>query len=446
VPAVLVRALSVAGLLMWKWSVCAAHDIPADVVIQAFVRPEGHRLTVLVRVPLAAMRDFNFPMRDGVVLLDLTEPSRLDAMLREASRQWIVPALTIVEDGRPLAPPGIAAVRASLPSDSSFSEFTRAEGHMLETPLPPDTRLPWNQALFDVALEYPIASDRSRFVVDPQFARFGLRVVTVLRLTLPNDPERAFEFEGDPGPVALDPRWHQAALRFMRLGFRHILDGVDHLLFLFCLVLPYYRSVTSLVVVVTAFTVAHSITLAGAACGYAPDALWFPPLVETLIAASIVYMALENIVLTARPPVVTEAPAMRRRWGMALAFGLVHGFGFSFRLQEMLQFAGSHVVTSLFAFNLGVEIGQLLVLAVVVPVITLTFRAVVPERLGIIIASALAAHVAWHWMVDRGSTLGDYDWSASAAELATLARWSLAAVTVAMLVWLARLLPRGERS
>lgn len=137
---------------------------------------------------------------------------------------------------------------------------------------------------------------------------------------------------------------------------------------------------------------------------------------------------------------------MRRRWGMALAFGLVHGFGFSFRLQEMLQFAGSHVVTSLFAFNLGVEVGQLLVLAVVVPVITLTFRAVVPERLGIIIASALAAHVAWHWMVDRGSTLGDYDWSASAAELATLARWSLAAVTVAMLVWLARLLPRGERS
>ena len=172
VPAVLVRALSVAGLLMWMWSVCAAHDIPADVLIQVFVRPEGQRLTVLVRVPLAAMRDFNFPMRDGVVLLDLTEPSRLDAMLREASRQWIVPALTIVEDGRPLAPPGIAAVRVSLPSDSSFSEFTRAAGHMLETPLPPATRLPWNQALFDVALEYPIASDRSRFVVDPQFARF----------------------------------------------------------------------------------------------------------------------------------------------------------------------------------------------------------------------------------------------------------------------------------
>ena len=75
----------------------------------------------------------------------------------------------------------------------------------------------------------------------------------------------------------------------------------------------------------TAFTVAHSITLIASAYDLAPDALWFPPLIETLIAMSIVYMALENIV---------GARASQRRWMITFAFGLVHGFGFSFALRR----------------------------------------------------------------------------------------------------------------
>ena len=73
------------------------------------------------------------------------------------------------------------------------------------------------------------------------------------------------------------------------------------------------------------------------ALGFAPDALWFPPLIETLIAATIVFMALENI--------VGITPG--RRWIYAFGFGLIHGFGFSFALREQLQFAGDHLVTSL---------------------------------------------------------------------------------------------------
>jgi len=72
--------------------------------------------------------------------------------------------------------------------------------------------------------------------------------------------------------VQLDPRWHQAALQFVKLGFFHILDGTDHLLFLVCLVIP-FRRFRSLVAVVTAFTVAHSITLIASAYNLAPDAL-----------------------------------------------------------------------------------------------------------------------------------------------------------------------------
>jgi hypothetical protein len=137
--------------------------------------------------------------------------------------------------------------------------------------------------------------------------------VTVLRFLPPGGAERAFQFSGDPGRVRLDPRWHQAALRFVVLGFDHILDGIDHLLFLFCLVVP-FRSFVALVPIVTSFTIAHSITLIAAATGLAPDALWFPPLIETLIALSIVFMAFENIV----------GAKLHRRWMIAFGFGLVH--------------------------------------------------------------------------------------------------------------------------
>ena len=128
----------------------------------------------------------------------------------------------------------------------------------------------------------------------------------------------------------------------------HILEGPDHLLFLACLVIP-VRRLRALVLMATAFTVAHSITLLATAFGLGPQGLWFPPLVETLIAASILWMALANIF----------GASVHRRWMTAFVFGLVHGFGFAFALRESLQFAGSHVVSALLAFNVGIELGQI---------------------------------------------------------------------------------------
>jgi len=95
----------------------------------------------------------------------------------------------------------------------------------------------------------------------------------------------------------------------------------------------------------------------------------------------------------------------------------VHGFAFSFALRQSLQFAGGHIALSLVSFNLGVEIGQLLVLAVAVPVLSLLFSRVIQERMGVILLSAFVAHTAWHWMLDRGSTLGQYDYSWPALDL-----------------------------
>ena len=93
---------------------------------------------------------------------------------------------------------------------------------------------------------------------------------------------------------------------------------------------------------------------------------------------------------------------------IAFGFGLVHGFGFSFALKQTLQFAGSHLLTSLLSFNVGVELGQLLVLILLIPFLEALFRFVVAERMGTIILSALVARTRWHWMLDRADRLRQF--------------------------------------
>jgi HupE / UreJ protein len=401
-----------------------AHDIPNDVTVQAFVKPAGEQLHLLLRVPLQAMRDTEFPER-GPGYLDL---GRVDASLREAATVWIANAMELYEDDTRLPNPRIVDVRASLESDKSFVSYDQAFAHVTGPRLADDVQVYWNQTMLDVLFEYPIHSDRSRFAIHPGLARLGLQVITALRFLPPDGAVRAFEFVGDPGLVRLDPRWRQAALRFVKLGFFHILDGTDHLLFLFCLVIP-FRSFRKLIPVVTSFTVAHSITLIASAYNLAPDFLWFPPLIETLIAMSIVYMALENIV---------GGIGVQRRWMITFGFGLVHGFGFSFALRQTLQFAGSHLLTSLLSFNAGVELGQLLVLVLLIPLLEVFFRFAVAERTGTIILSALVAHTGWHWMIDRGDRLRQFRFAwpvLTAALLASAMRWLMVMLILGGLVW-----------
>jgi HupE / UreJ protein len=474
--AVIIAAAMVALFLLWSAATPAAHEIPNDVTVQTMLKPEGQRLRLLVRVPLVAMRDMAFPQR-GIDRLDL---ARAEQILRDAAQLWVADDIEMYEDDVRLAYPRIVEVRASLAGDRSFTSYDEALAHVTGPRLPDDTEFFWSQGLLDILFEYRIRSDQSKFSIRPKLARLGIRTQTVLRFLPPGGAVRAFEFHGDPGLVRLDPRWHQAAFQFVKLGFFHILDGVDHLLFLVCLVIP-FRRFRSLVAVVTAFTVAHSITLVASAYNLAPDALWFPPLIETLIATSIVYMALENIVFASRGAQSTEGAhpstlrepqgrgpqrgnrvgvesrpepgrgatssgralmvspsnheglaglALKRRWLVTFAFGLVHGFGFSFALRETLQFAGSHLLTSLLAFNVGVELGQLLVLVVLIPALGLLFRYVVAERLGTIILSAIVAHTAWHWMTERFGALRQYRFEWPVIDLAF---W-VGAMRLAMLV------------
>ncbi|HKK93689.1 MAG TPA: HupE/UreJ family protein [Longimicrobiales bacterium] len=400
-----------------------AHEIPEDVTIHAFVRAEGDVLRFLVRVPLYSMRDVDFPLR-GPGWLDIEGSTEL---LDDLVRQWIVSYVGFEEDGRPLGDPRIVATRIERPSDRSFESFESALANVRAPMLPSDIQLPGPQALLDVLLEYDIASAESDFSIRPDLAHLGVSTATVLRFQPPGGTERAFRYESNPGLVELDPSWWYATSRFIALGFWHILGGLDHILFLLCLVIP-FRRFWGLVPIVTGFTVAHSITLIAAALGMAPNALWFAPLIETLIAASIVWMALENIF----------GAGLNRRWGIAFAFGLVHGFGFSFLLSESLQFAGSHLLSSLLAFNIGVELGQLALLAVAVPALGFLYDRLPSERMAVIVLSALVGHTGWHWMTERGAAFLAYDLTLPAFDLAfaaQLLRWLMLALIVAGAAW-----------
>ena len=413
-------------LLLPTWS-GEAHEIPADVTVQVFVKPDAETLRMVVRVPLISMRDYDFPAREpGYLIISEAEP-----LIQEAAVEWIANYVDMYEGNELLARPVLAAARIAIPGDRAFRSYDDAIDNALSAPLPDDIDLPPQQAMLDVVLEWTITSEESDFSIEPRFAQLGLRTVTVLRFLPAGGTERAFQYSGNPGLVRLDPRWHQAAWRFVVLGFDHILDGIDHLLFLFCLVVP-FRSFRALVPIITSFTAGHSITLIAAALGLSPQALWFPPLIETLIALSIVYMAFENIL----------GAKLKNRWMIAFSFGLVHGFGFSFALSEVLQFGGSHLLTSLVSFNVGVEFGQLFVLALTVPLLEFLFRKVLPEVGGIVVLSALLAHTGWHWMTERGSQLIQYDFRApimGVGSTATALRWLMLVLIVFGTGWLLRL-------
>ncbi|HEY5644341.1 MAG TPA: HupE/UreJ family protein [Pseudomonadales bacterium] len=417
----LVTAL-LAGLLAAQnaWS----HEIPQDVLVRVYVKPERDRVEALVRVPLNAMRDVEFPLR-GPGYLDL---GRTGPELETAARTWLVNAMNVFADGAALAAPQLEAFRVALPGDRSFDAFATARAAVHGDRLTESVEIYWAQALLDVALSYPNpAGPAAQLEVDPRFGRLGISTVTRITV-LPGDGEpRTLTLLGDPGRVSLDPGFVEVFRRFLGDGFGHVLDGTDHLLFVMVLIIP-LLVLRPLVVVITAFTLAHSLTLGAAALGLVPTALWFPALVELLIALSIFYMALENVL----------RPTLRRRWLEAFGFGLVHGFGFSFALRENLPLAGDHLLASLAGFNLGIELGQLLVLAAAVPALRLLAR-VIPGRGLAIVLSALVAHTAWHWLAERWQALAAYEVtmpSLDAAFAVALVPWLMLGLTAALLVWL----------
>lgn len=177
---------------------------------------------------------------------------------------------------------------------------------------------------------------------------------------------------------------------FFILGVEHIWTGYDHILFLLAL-LVVSRSFRSSVAIISCFTLAHSLTLALSTLDFVqlPNAL-----VEPLIAASIIVVGVENLWRRGAEP--------RGRWVLTFAFGLIHGFGFASVLRDIgLGRGGEGVAMPLFSFNLGVEVGQIAIAAIVLPLLWQASKQEKFIRLAVPALSALVAFAGFCWLLDR---------------------------------------------
>jgi hydrogenase/urease accessory protein HupE len=192
------------------------------------------------------------------------------------------------------------------------------------------------------------------------------------------------------GAAPAETRATPPILDFFVIGVEHILTGWDHLVFLVGLVLVAgfgERRARGIFLAVTAFTLAHSVTLALAVLGIVVPS---GELIEPLIALSVAYVGVENFLV--KDP--------QKRWRVTLPFGLIHGFGFAGALGTIGLPAGQ-VPAALALFNLGVEAGQLAILAVLLPVVFALARRPAYARWGVRVASGAVVLAGLFWFAER---------------------------------------------
>lgn len=289
---------------------------------------------------------------------------------------YLVRHVQFEADGRPCR-----AAMTGLDTIEQSQRFARA---VLEVTCP--------AAIRQLAMDYDLF-----FELDPRHIGFVAIGDTTARLTAPDDTRLVWQVGGE-GPPGL--------LGFVESGIEHILHGLDHILFLVSLLLmavvtragpgqaqarvrPLRDALAYAGAIVTSFTVAHSITLIGAALG------WFElpgRLVESVIAGSILFVAVDNAIRLDPP----------RRYVVTFVFGLVHGLGFASMLRPLLP--PEDVVVPLLLLNVGVEVGQLSLVVVCMPLLYALIRAVGPQRYRARVlpgAAVVLGGVALVWLLER---------------------------------------------
>lgn len=278
----------------------------------------------------------------------------------------IADAHSLVVDGRALAG-SVERVRVYHASEQPpFSTLTEAQTALADGF---DPRIPViyvNDAVVDVRLFYPAREPVQRYAfssVAPSGLAEASQTATVLHDHRPSGRAIYHATGALEPPIVVGRSQIEAAANFVIEGVLHIWKGTDHLLLVLCLIIG-ATSLRNLLWRVSGFTVGHTVTLMAGFLGFRPSGAWFVPLVETLIAASIIYAGI--------------AAVLRRRdvatLGATVLIGLLHGFGFSFVLNQVLRLDAPDLWTCLLSFNLGVEIGQVAIVALAWPVLRMLDR------------------------------------------------------------------------
>lgn len=379
-------------------SVTSAHEIPADARIELLIDFEAgtaaapRRLHAFVRVPLESLRDVDFPLRaNGALDIAAGRP-----LLKDTVELWLGDELRFLEGGVELPRPTLVDARFALPGEPRTRDLAGALA--LQRPLPDAMSIPWRQTHVVAHYRLDLPTTSRDIAIASGLHHLGLRTRTQLtvRGADPARPTvtRTLLWQGAAGPVPLAPGFLDVVTRFLGLGAAHIVFAADHLLFLACLVLPPV-AFGRLLGVVTAFTLAHAVTLGATALGWIVVGDGLGRIVEWLVAASILLVALQRLLL---PPSIPL-------WPVAYGFGLIHGFAFAGFLASELQWAGDGIATALLGFNLGIELGQIAALFAMVGLWAVVRWLGGPAATLRVVLFALVAHAAWHWSGERWTTL-----------------------------------------
>jgi hypothetical protein len=286
-------------------------------------------------------------------------------------------------------------------SQPAFATLDEAQASFDKTSTPPDIDAPLyvGDAVVDVVLQYGTGTPVKSYAVSSNLDPGLPDQEKTANLVLDYGPggTKVFRSRGlMHEPVEVSRSTLSAIGTFVWEGIRHILEGLDHVLFVICLVIG-ASTLRSLLARVTGFTLGHSATLAAGFFGYVPSGAWFVPAIETGIALSIIYAAFIAI----RP----SAAGGQGEWSIFLvtcAIGLLHGLGFSFVLQNILQVTSPDIWQSLLAFNVGVEVGQLAIVLAIWPLFWLLRRQNIKIwRVAQTGTAALCIAIATLWTIER---------------------------------------------
>jgi hypothetical protein len=361
------------GLLILICDCAQAHEIRPAIVSTNFNPDQRYDITIVANMEALLVgigpqhTDTNdSPSAAAYDALRVLEPAELRQRIEAFLPRWL-PGIEVEFDGQRVNPK-VAAIDVPPTGDLGLARLTTIR---LEGEIPPGAR----------EFRWRYASEFGSSVLRVKRAGDDEIVATWLKDGNKSD---AIPLAGAAAKSTL-----QTFVEYVQLGFTHILpQGLDHILFVLGLYLlsTHFRP---LLVQVTSFTVAHSITLALGLYGVVTVS---PAIVEPLIAASIVFVAVENLV-------TSELHAWRPF--VVFGFGLIHGLGFAGVLHE-IGLPRADYVTGLIAFNIGVELGQLAVIAIAFAVTGLWFRSRPWYRTRIVIpASAAIALVGLFWTVER---------------------------------------------
>ena len=415
------------ALVAAAWAVLApapirAHDVPADRPIAGFVKVGADSLQLLLRIPLDTL---SLPLPTTAERIDV----RASVPLLDAALAQVGEAVTIFEGRSPLVP-ATRELRLSVPSDRSFDSYAAASAHLEDAASA--TAIYANQGYLDARLSYPIASSASMISVQSRVIEAWGRAPTLsFAFAVGEGEERRYMITAGLGRVALNPTMFEAARRFFVVGLTLVLGTIEYLLLLTCLVVP-LRVFRDIAVVVAA-------VVGGYAAATVPAMLM---LVRVNDPFAQVAGASSAVVVAAAAVFNIVAPSSPRRWLLAITAGVICGFDSAAELQGQLPLTGSHPLVSAFVLGIGTTIGQLVVVAALAAAALFVVHRSTTAQARIVVVSAIAADLAWHWSIERVTPLWQAGWSHSGPSLLILAR-SIAAVI--LVVSIAQYLVRAFR-